>query len=130
RRSPFPTDTWIESFPFLDPLLQRVVGPVRWDDFEVVNLWTWSLGRVGIIGDAACAQAPNLGQGGGCALMGALSLAATLETEDVIPGLAAWETRERPLYEHTQRFSSFLSSLTRWPNALRSAFFAVAGKSE
>ena len=129
RLSPLPVETWIASFPFLETLLRRIAGPARWDDFEVVNLSRWSAGRVAIIGDAACAQAPNLGQGGGCALMGALSLAATLETEDVLPGLAAWEARERPLYEHTQRFSSFLSSLTWWPNALRSAFFAIAGRS-
>jgi 2-polyprenyl-6-methoxyphenol hydroxylase-like FAD-dependent oxidoreductase len=130
RASPFPVEAWIKSFPFLEALLHRVSGAVRWDDFEEVMLHAWSKGRVGVIGDAACAQAPNLGQGGGCALMGALSLAAMLETRAVEPALAAWEAQERPLYQHTQRFSSFLSSLTRWPNAIRSAFFAIAGRSK
>jgi 2-polyprenyl-6-methoxyphenol hydroxylase-like FAD-dependent oxidoreductase len=131
RALPFPTDTWIASFPFLGDLLRRISGPGRWDDFETVRLRRWSAGRVGVIGDAACAQAPNLGQGGGCALMGAVSLAATLdEIADVPSALAAWERRERPLYEQTQRFSSFLSSVTRWPNAVRSGFFSLAGRSE
>ena len=63
--------------------------------------------------------------------MGALSLADALEGEtDIAGALQSWEARERPLYEYTQRFSSFLSAVTRWPDGLRSAFFSVAGRSQ
>lgn len=131
RVLPFPIDEWSRSFPHLAPLFRRIGEQGRWDNFETVTLHRWSAGRVAIAGDAACAQAPNLGQGGGCALMGGLSLAVMLDGASDIPAaLERWERSERPLYEHTQRFSSFLSSVTGWPNAVRSAFFALAARSK
>ena len=47
--------------------------------FEVITLKRWSAGRLAIVGDAAHAQAPNLGQGGGCAMMNGLGLAVAIE---------------------------------------------------
>lgn len=122
---------WSTSFPHLAPLFERIGDDGRWDRFEVVKLRRWSRGRVAVLGDAAYAQAPNLGQGGGCAMMGALSLAHFVAREPSLEqAFARWERSERPLYEQTQRFSSFISASTYWPDALRSAFFALAGRSE
>ena len=57
-----------------------------------------------MIGDAAHALPPNIGQGGGCAMMNALSLAVYLDRESDMPtALATWERDERPITEHTQR---------------------------
>jgi hypothetical protein len=42
--------------------------------------------------------------------------------------LRAWEALERPLTEHTQRWSRIYGSLTVWPEALRSNAFAAMGK--
>jgi 2-polyprenyl-6-methoxyphenol hydroxylase-like FAD-dependent oxidoreductase len=62
---------------------------------------------------------PNLGQGGSCAMMGGLSLAVHLEDAADIPqALQRWETQERPLIEHTQRWSRLYSILAAWPRAL------------
>lgn len=76
---PIDRPLWQAAFPHLANLLGRIEEVGRWDPFEVVKLHRWSAGRVAILGDAAHAQAPNLGQGGGCAIMNALGLAVALE---------------------------------------------------
>jgi 2-polyprenyl-6-methoxyphenol hydroxylase-like FAD-dependent oxidoreductase len=121
---------WLQSFPFLAPLFARIGDEGRWDPFEVIRVGSWSSGRVAIAGDAAHAQAPNLGQGGGCAMMNALGLAVALEeTPDIDRALAQWERRERPLTDHTQRVSSLYSAVTTWPDALRSLVLGFAARS-
>jgi len=131
RSLPIDKPLWQCSFPHLAKLLGRVEGEGRWDPFEVVKLHKWSSGRVAILGDAAHAQAPNLGQGGGCAMMNALGLAAALErqSDDIEGALRTWEARERPLTEHTQRIASTWSALTTWPDSWRAIAFRLVGKS-
>jgi 2-polyprenyl-6-methoxyphenol hydroxylase-like FAD-dependent oxidoreductase len=64
-------------------------------------------------------------------MMNALSLAVYLEREpDVAAALAAWEQKERPLTEHTQRISYLLGLPTTWPPALRAWTLALAGRSK
>ncbi len=120
---------WSQSFPFLQHVLARIGDEGRWDAFEVIKLQSWSCGRVAVVGDAAHAQAPNLGQGGGCAMMNALGLAVALEeTPDIAQALSRWERRERPLTEHTQRISTLYGSVTTWPEALRSFALGAAAR--
>jgi 2-polyprenyl-6-methoxyphenol hydroxylase-like FAD-dependent oxidoreductase len=127
---PLCQSSWRRSFPYLAPLFKRIGDEGRWDPFEVVKLTSWSRGRVAVVGDAAHAQAPNLGQGGGCAMMNALGLAVALaETLEVEPALTHWERRERPLTEHTQRISSLYGAVTTWPDTLRSLALGVATRS-
>lgn len=129
RALPLDVSAWTASFPHLASLFERIAGG-RWDPFEVVTLRRWWRGRVAVLGDAAHAMAPNLGQGGGSAMMGAMSLAHYLDRERSIEdSLAVWEARERPLIEHTQRYSSLLSAVTFWPERLRSVFFRLAARS-
>jgi 2-polyprenyl-6-methoxyphenol hydroxylase-like FAD-dependent oxidoreductase len=86
---------------------------------------------VAVIGDAAHALPPNIGQGGGCAMMNALSLAVHLDRASNVPAaLDAWERAERPLTEHTQRISWLLGLPTTWPPALRARVLSLAGKSK
>ena len=42
--------------------------------------------------------------------------------------LSAWEARERPLTEHTQRWSEIYGSLTTWPELARSLAFQALGR--
>jgi 2-polyprenyl-6-methoxyphenol hydroxylase-like FAD-dependent oxidoreductase len=84
---------------------------------------------VALIGDAAHALPPNLGQGGGFAMMNALSLAVYLERHAAVAdALSHWEREERPRTEHTQRLSVLYGLPTTWPPLARSLFFALAGK--
>ncbi len=125
---PLRKPAWKRSFPCLASLIDRLDGDARWDRFQVVRVARWSRGRVAVLGDAAHAMAPNLGQGGACAMMNALGLAVALdETPETAAALSLWEERERPLTDHTQRLSTFYSALTTWPDLLRSlAFWTVS----
>jgi 2-polyprenyl-6-methoxyphenol hydroxylase-like FAD-dependent oxidoreductase len=126
-----PTDRklWTESFPQLAHLVARFGDAGRWDAFEVVRLKSWSKGRVAILGDAAHAMPPYLGQGGGCALMNALGLAAAVdEAGDVVRGLADWERLERPITEHTQDTAERLGDMNFWPDDVRSQVMKIIGK--
>jgi 2-polyprenyl-6-methoxyphenol hydroxylase-like FAD-dependent oxidoreductase len=128
---PVRKDEWKRAFPQLEVLIDRIGDQGRYDRFDMIKLKRWSAGRVAIIGDAAHALPPNIGQGGGCAMMNALSLAVYLDREaEIAPALASWEREERPLTEHTQRISYFFGLPTTWPPALRAAALGIAGRSK
>lgn len=123
--------SWTKSFPYLKDLIERVGDQGRWDRFEQVTLHSWSKGKVAVVGDAAHAMAPNIGQGGGMAAVNALALAVHVsEAADVESGLAEWERRERPLTEYTQRVSYWYGKINELPSALRTPLMLWCGKSK
>lgn len=131
RTVPVRKDDWKRWFPPLEALIDRIGDQGRYDRFDLIRLRRWSAGRVAIIGDAAHALPPNIGQGGGCAMMNALSLAVYLQRKDDVPAaLTAWERAERPLTEHTQRVSYFLGLPTTWPPPLRTFTLGMIGRSK
>jgi 2-polyprenyl-6-methoxyphenol hydroxylase-like FAD-dependent oxidoreductase len=132
RQIPLDAALWKASFPHLSSLIDRFADAGRWDSFEVVRLRQWAHGRVAVIGDAAHAMPPYLGQGGGCALMNALSLAVFSDArrDDLPAALAQWELAERPMTEHTQQAAAQLGQMNDWPDELRSEVMTLTGKSE
>lgn len=131
RRVPIDRDSWKRSFPHLSDLIDRFIDNGHYGRFEYITLKSWSKGKVAILGDAAHALPPNIGQGAGCSMMNALSLAYYLDREkDQAQALRTWEQNERPMTEHTQRVSVFLGMPTTWPTPLRRAFLTIAGKSK
>ena len=109
KATPIRRDDWARSFPHLAQLFDRIGDRGRYDRFEYIKLTRWSSGRVAVIGDAAHALPPNIGQGAGCGMMNGLALAVHLDRHDDVPSaLAAWEQTERPITDHTQRVSVFL----------------------
>jgi 2-polyprenyl-6-methoxyphenol hydroxylase-like FAD-dependent oxidoreductase len=127
---PLDTELWARSFPHLADLIQRIGEAGRYDRFEYIRLRRWSSGRVAVLGDAAHALPPNIGQGAGCAMMNALSLAVNLErSSDVPAALEAWERSERPLTDHSQRISLLFGMPAFWPPKLRELFYSFAGRS-
>jgi len=129
RAVPIDAKLWMDSFPLLAPLIARVRAEGRYDRFEYIRLKRWSSGRVAVIGDAAHAIPPNIGQGAGCAMMNALALAVHLEkSTDIASGLAQWERIERPLTNHTQRISLLYGMPAFWPPRLREWFYSATGR--
>jgi 2-polyprenyl-6-methoxyphenol hydroxylase-like FAD-dependent oxidoreductase len=122
---------WKRSFPHLEPLIERIGTEGRYDPFELIKLKRWSAGKVAVIGDAAHALPPNIGQGGGCAMMNALALAVHLDRHrEIEDALAAWEAAERPLTDHTQRVSVLLGLPTTWPPTLRALALKLSVRSK
>jgi 2-polyprenyl-6-methoxyphenol hydroxylase-like FAD-dependent oxidoreductase len=131
KEIPVNREVWKRWFPHLEQLIGRIRAAGRYDQFEYIRLKRWSAGKVAIIGDAAHAIPPNIGQGGGCAMMNALSLAVYLDREnDTATALDTWENNERAITDHTQRVSLMLGWPTTWPPAIRAKTLALAGKSK
>jgi len=131
RALPIRKDVWIKSFPFLESLIERVGDEGRWDEFEQISLHRWSSGRVAVVGDAAAAMAPNIGQGGGIAAVNALALAVCVsEARTVEEGLAEWEKRQRPITEYTQRVSYWYGRMNDLPPPIRAQLIKWCGRSK
>lgn len=125
---PLNRESWARSFPHLTSLIHRIGSENRYDVFETTTLYSWSAGRVAIVGDAAHSMVPGLGQGCGTALVNALSLAVFVhEAEHIAEALRAWETARRPLTEHTQFWSAIAWPKTRWPVAAVRFFYNLPG---
>jgi 2-polyprenyl-6-methoxyphenol hydroxylase-like FAD-dependent oxidoreductase len=120
RRVPVDKEYWSSIFPDFSGVIGRLGDTGRWDRGMTVRCRSWSAGRVVLVGDAAHAQAPNLGQGANMTFTNAMSLAAAVtESSDVPTALRSWEKRERPLTDHVQRWShGYGSVVSRWPDPL------------
>jgi 2-polyprenyl-6-methoxyphenol hydroxylase-like FAD-dependent oxidoreductase len=86
-------------------------------DIEEIQLPRWSSGRIALIGDAAHAMTPNLGQGAAMAIEDAWVLAESLEATPDGAAFEAWEQRRRPRVTRIQRLSRVIGSIGQisWP---------------
>lgn len=107
---------WHDPIPQL--LAATPAGSVlRHDVYELPPLTTYRRGRVVLLGDAAHAMSPNLGQGACQALEDAVTLAAC--------GIDAYDRERRPRTQRITRRSRQIGALAQWsgavPVALRNA---------
>lgn len=123
RAYPLDKSTWRASFPHWAHLIDRIDDVLPWSPYSIVTVRSWSAGCAAILGDAAHAQPPNLGQGGGMAMQSALALAAHMEgladRRDIPARLEKWERTERPLAEHCQRWSCLYGEVSTLPDDVR-----------
>ena len=101
---------WSSAFPYLAHIIDRIGEHGRYDVYQTARLDSWSVGKVAVLGDAAHAMPPTLGQGAGLATANALGLAVALERASTLEeALKNWEQLERPLTDHTQDYASDLA---------------------
>jgi 2-polyprenyl-6-methoxyphenol hydroxylase-like FAD-dependent oxidoreductase len=119
-QQPFDPAPWLSSHPWYRSQIERIPRHPegRWLNFFDVKCRSWSSGRVALVGDAAHAMSPNLGQGACTAIQNAVALGEALDaTTDTRRALAAWEARMRPLSERAQRYSNLYGAVgTKWPH--------------
>ncbi|GAA1788709.1 FAD-dependent monooxygenase [Planosporangium flavigriseum] len=109
--------TWIETFPEFARYIKRIPPGGVWRSFADAVVTNWSRGKVALVGDAASAMSPNLGQAACVGMVNAVALAQALDAYlDVETALAKWEQAERPVTDSTQKYSRFYGWIgTHWP---------------
>jgi 2-polyprenyl-6-methoxyphenol hydroxylase-like FAD-dependent oxidoreductase len=120
-RQPLDVASWTSSFPRLADVfgtlaVQQSVQTL----YSYVRCRAWSRGRAVLIGDAAHAMAPTLGQAANLAMSNAWCLAVALDwTLDILSALQMWEQRVRWVTEATQRWAGLYDLATKyWPGPL------------
>jgi 2-polyprenyl-6-methoxyphenol hydroxylase-like FAD-dependent oxidoreductase len=85
---------------------------------DLPSLPRWHRGRVVLVGDAAHAMTPNLGQGAAQALEGVAVLADRLRVEPLPDALAAYERARKPRAERIVRRSRAIGRVAQASNPL------------
>jgi 2-polyprenyl-6-methoxyphenol hydroxylase-like FAD-dependent oxidoreductase len=118
RKLPIDQDLWMEKFAGAADLIARFGEAGRWDRLVNVRCRRWSEGSAAVIGDAAHAMPPNLGQAANTAFINAMALAMAVDRAADIPAaLRDWEAGQRSITDHVQWFSYLYGFvLGKWPN--------------
>jgi 2-polyprenyl-6-methoxyphenol hydroxylase-like FAD-dependent oxidoreductase len=135
RAKPLDRETWVRSFPHLGHVVERIPDEGRWAPFFNAACVSWSSGRTAIVGDAAHAMSPQLGQGACVAMTNALALGHALDSHSDVPtALRAWEATERPVTDATQKYSRIYGKIgVAWTDHLldlRSGLVWLIGRSQ
>jgi 2-polyprenyl-6-methoxyphenol hydroxylase-like FAD-dependent oxidoreductase len=131
NRTPIDRDFWCSLFPHLDWIIERIPDDGHGDWFELIRARNWAKGCVALVGDAASAQPPFLGQGGGCAMMSGFVLAEAVDrASDIEFGIAEWKRRQRRFTEWVQRVAYWYGQLALLPPPARMAVFRAIERSD
>lgn len=122
-RLPLDREYWSAAFPHLTEFFHRVPDDAGVHHAHVeVKCHSWTRGRVVLVGDAAHAQPPNLGQGAGLAIAATWALARHAATGDLTTALAAWQREVRSGIDMVQRLTTAYDIAGyRWPRSLYGA---------
>jgi len=94
---------------------------LRNDIYELKHLRQWSQGCATLLGDAAHAMTPNLGQGACQAIEDAVALGACLnETTDIAAALQLYEKRRVTRANNITRLAHLIGQSVQWENPMLS----------
>jgi 2-polyprenyl-6-methoxyphenol hydroxylase-like FAD-dependent oxidoreductase len=132
EQNPFNAATWIETFPEFRSQLERIPFDTegRWAPFHDVHVSQWYSGRTALVGDAAHAMSPNLGQAACVAMTNAVALAISVTNSSSIDfALKSWQEGQREMSEGVQRYSRVYGKVgTMWPKGFLGARSALVRK--
>jgi 2-polyprenyl-6-methoxyphenol hydroxylase-like FAD-dependent oxidoreductase len=136
-RVPIDVEYWAANFPRLtvERLFERAATAVGVHHrYPFVSASSWAKGRVALVGDAAHALPPTLGQGAGLSLANTLLLSEYVSSAaDVPESLRRWERDWRWVSDRMQTWSRRYDRITsEWPPSvypLRDAIIWAIGKS-
>lgn len=127
-------DLWSEALPVAGPLLERIrsIDDILLNEIGRVRCRRYVDRRTVLIGDAAHAMAPNLGQGANSALVDAAVLARELATAPTIDdGLRRYSRQRHRPVTRVQRTSDLLANVSHLQHTgrrrMRDGAFRVAG---
>jgi 2-polyprenyl-6-methoxyphenol hydroxylase-like FAD-dependent oxidoreductase len=105
------------------PVAARLFAALRPDDLlvnqvEEVRCRSFVDGRIALLGDAAHAMAPNLGQGANSAMVDAVALVTELRAAELQPALARYDARRRPAVTRVQTQSRRIGGVSEWRNGV------------
>ncbi|PCJ61984.1 MAG: hypothetical protein COA73_07040 [Candidatus Hydrogenedentota bacterium] len=112
-------------------MLSQITEPTQLihNDLEEIRLPSWTHGPIGLLGDAAHAMTPNMGQGAAMAIEDAFVLAELLEAGgDMSKILTAYEARRRPRVTWVQQQSWRIGKVAQWESAVGCAVRNLAMK--
>lgn len=112
---------WYAGFPEPIPAILAAADPaevIQTDLYDFAPIPQWHAGRVVLLGDAAHAMTPNLGQGGAQAIEDAFVLAEQVAGRDSLAeALDAYERVRRPKATWVVNTAWRLGKLAHWQNA-------------
>ncbi len=109
-------DRFSDFEPLVDALLVATPTVMRHDLYDLAPLDVWTAGRVTLLGDAAHAMTPNLGQGACQAIEDAVVLAGAVSRLGVPDGLSRYEETRKARARSFVRRSWTLGAVAQWEN--------------
>ena len=108
---------WHDPIP---ALVEAAAGTevLRHDIYELPDVRPYARGRVVLLGDAAHAMTPNLGQGACQALEDAATLGAVLEGQHVVPALVRYDALRRGRTQDIVKRSRQMGAMGQWSSAV------------
>ncbi|MEN0061123.1 MAG: FAD-dependent monooxygenase [Myxococcota bacterium] len=109
-------DGFSDFEPEVDAVLAATPRALQHDLYDLAPLRQWTKGRVTLLGDAAHAMTPNLGQGAGQAIEDGVVLAHALATHGMDQGLVAYEAVRKPRARSFVQRSWWTGQVAQWSN--------------